>query len=503
MIQYYTHVFKPFNNSCIVLVHATKVSSRFGRFSRGGTYQRFPGECSGDRPLDPAQALEDIRTCQDHDRELRASAIEDNIIVNPNCPPRRIWDLWSNRVVPLWVTTPFQGERSKTWFAVSHSWMSEDLRHTVETPINGFEWPVPIPTETTLERVRVELLNYASKLNVNLVWLDVLCLRQAGAQANEGLRIAEWRLDVPTIGEVYPEAYRTVYYYSGLGLPFEAKEFDSPRHWQNRAWTLQETNPSRIVGGCSPLSPSMPGVGTRNLPVGEAIRPMYDKINVWESFSHVADSIFTVLEAMRHRSATNELDKVAGLNYYLAKFSPLPAYVVGDDPENAWNRIVKATHPMQRADLFFLFPEPGNGKHVWCPSWQQIKDAESLPKRRTLRKYVNLDEDCDSYSFSGYCLERCWLEGLSVIGDPGSVREGRISLVSTRGIIPVAANHSIILEDGYYTLIGGDWIDQWVLVRRTESGLYCKLSVIQIRGGDGSIRKMCSKGKGNTEMRLL
>ena len=43
---------------------------------------------------------------------------------------------------------------SKLW-AVSHAWMAEENRQSVETIINNFEWPVPIPRDTTLEHVRI------------------------------------------------------------------------------------------------------------------------------------------------------------------------------------------------------------------------------------------------------------------------------------------------------------------------------------------------------------
>lgn len=58
---------------------------------------------------------------------------------------------------------------------------------------------MPVPRTTTLEHVRVELLN----LGAEYVWLDVLFLRQQGRAADEQQRLDEWRIDVPTIGFVY------------------------------------------------------------------------------------------------------------------------------------------------------------------------------------------------------------------------------------------------------------------------------------------------------------
>ncbi|KAG8883456.1 hypothetical protein FRB97_006584 [Tulasnella sp. 331] len=433
--------------------------------------------------LEPSEALQDVEICRTADEELRRDAIDNDIIADPDIPPRRIWDIWSNRVVPIWMTTPYQGQRRKTYFAVSHSWMDDSLRATINTPINGGEWPVPVPMNTTLERVRSELLNYASKLDVNLVWIDVLCLRQEGVPEKEKLRLDEWKLDVPTIGALYPGALRVVYYYSGLGRPFEIGDPTSPRHWQNRAWTLQETTPNRIVAGISSRSPSMPGIDTRHLPVDDAIRPFYEKIDIWESFSHVVDSVYVVLDAMRHRSATSELDKIAGLNYYLAKFSSLPAYIRSEDPESAWSRLIRATHPMQRGDLFFIFPEPGNGRHVWCPSWKQIKEAQSLPQQRTIRQYVYQNDE--AYEIAGRCIQQCYVDGLTDLGNGSIPRRGNILISGkddTEHTVPVLANHKCPIADGSYMLIGGSgpYLAHWVIGKRRGSDLVEKVSVVEI-----------------------
>ena len=130
--------------------------------------------------------------------------------------------------------------------------MEEELRHNIDTPINGYKWPVPIPIDTTLEHVRVELLN----LGAVYIWVDVLCLRQVGSTENERLRLEEWKLDIPTIGNIYRECLKTVYYYSGLGRPFRIGDLTSKRHWINRAWTLQEVSENSVIGGIAADSPN-------------------------------------------------------------------------------------------------------------------------------------------------------------------------------------------------------------------------------------------------------
>lgn len=72
------------------------------------------------------------------------------------------------------------------------------IRINVQTPINAYKWPVPIPKDTSLELIRIEML----KLGAEYAWFDEVCLRPQGAP-REDLRTDEWRLDVPTIGHVY------------------------------------------------------------------------------------------------------------------------------------------------------------------------------------------------------------------------------------------------------------------------------------------------------------
>ncbi|KAK0458367.1 uncharacterized protein EV420DRAFT_1229813, partial [Desarmillaria tabescens] len=135
---------------------------------------------------------EELCRCEQKDYELRRNALDGNCIVNPAMDPRRAWDLYSNRVVPTWIA------RSDCSCPISHAWVDDGDRVDVWTPINGHEWPVPIPSVTNLNLIRIEMLN----LGREYVWLDVLCLRQKGG-LREDLRAEEWLLDVPTIGYVY------------------------------------------------------------------------------------------------------------------------------------------------------------------------------------------------------------------------------------------------------------------------------------------------------------
>ncbi len=109
---------------------------------------------------------------EEKDREMRQKALVGNVIVNPELEPRRVWDLYSNRVVPSWI--------ADTWpKPISHAWVDENDIVTALTLINGKEWPVPVPKDANLDLIRIEMLS----LGLEYTWLDVLCLRQ-----KEGLR---------------------------------------------------------------------------------------------------------------------------------------------------------------------------------------------------------------------------------------------------------------------------------------------------------------------------
>ncbi|KAK0187287.1 hypothetical protein F5146DRAFT_770171 [Armillaria mellea] len=117
-------------------------------------------------------SLEDALRCLKRDWEQRRNLVVDNRITDWIASPRRVWDLRANRVVPWWVVN--------TWpWGISHAWMCDEERVDVMTPINGYEWPVPIPKGANLDLVRIEMLS----LGAEYAWLDVLCLRQAGGTA--------------------------------------------------------------------------------------------------------------------------------------------------------------------------------------------------------------------------------------------------------------------------------------------------------------------------------
>ena len=110
--------------------------------------------------------------------------------------------------------------------------------------VNQRQWPIPLPKSITLDYLRSELLT----LGAEYVWIDVVCLRQRSTVDHlEQLKKEEWRLDVPTIGNIYRAAKKIVRYFNGLGVCFSNGGWDDLRHWLQRAWTLQEIADEKIL----------------------------------------------------------------------------------------------------------------------------------------------------------------------------------------------------------------------------------------------------------------
>lgn len=416
------------------------------------------------------------------DQQMRNDALDkiNNRITKPVLRPRRVWDLYSNRVLPTWITF-------RDPWAVSHSWMDIKFRKYVDTPINGFEWPVPIPDDTTLERVRIELLN----LEAEYVWLDVLCLRQRGLPEKELLRTEEWKVDVPTIGYAYHQNQKVIHYFSGLGRPFRIGDLDSPRHWLNRAWTLQEISENRITAGVAANSPMTPAVDEDGQYVDHNVGKFYDQLGSLMIFAQDLDNIFPVLLSMQNRSAESGLDKVAGLAYLL-RSQPLPAYDTKQSVQNAWEHLLETISARYRGDLLFLYPKPGNGRQMWAPSWEQVMTAE-LPATGGVYHFeevLYLEED-NLYCHRGYRIDKCLVQGLANESSGSGVRHGKMLVKDSNGLshaFEMTAHHRQRIPDGEYTLVGGQGLEYWVIGHMQESGRIEKTSVLRLPGPGNEVQ---------------
>ncbi|KAJ3552333.1 hypothetical protein NM688_g4204 [Phlebia brevispora] len=400
------------------------------------------------------------------DREMRADALDEEkgVIMDKRIAPRRVWDLLSNRVLPILVL----GDAGVWWqivWAISHSWMAEALRHYVLTPINGYEWHVPLPNDISLDRIRIELLN----LGLEYVWLDVLCLRQEDESRpeKEEVRKREWMLDVPTIGNIYWESQNVVTYFEGLGRPFYISDISSPRHWLNRAWTLQETNPSTIIGGLTPTSPFPPNAEALDGIAKQfyaAFARMAPEINRW-------GDLLRLTQIMDKRSASYEIDKIAGLAY-LTRSSTLPSYIrsgdEGTDPmEAAWTHLLQSGAPPLPHSTFDM--------RVWSL-------LLSDPPR--------LDD--------AHVLDLCTIHGLDQPDAQQRCRRGTLTVPledrergSRAERFVVTAHHQYpIPNDQRYTLMDLMFYEEernleyWIVGTRTSSGAVQKVSVLEMEDKD-------------------
>ncbi len=175
---------------------------------------------------DVATIQRELHIREEEDREMRRKVLVNGRVTKWEVPPRLVWDLYANWVVPYWVG------HTELWgvFGISHAWVHEKDCVNVMTRINRYEWPMPMLKEANLDLIRIEMLD----LGAQYAWLDILCLWQEGRK-NEHLRLEEWKLDMPTMGYVYKKAGRgrVVCYFSGLGLPLHLTldDFDSDRCW--------------------------------------------------------------------------------------------------------------------------------------------------------------------------------------------------------------------------------------------------------------------------------
>ncbi len=105
----------------------------------------------------------ELSRCERKDKKQRENTLVENWIDWPYLQPRRVWDLYSNRVMPSWIIDKlsislFSNGTAKL-LPISHAWVNEKNHMDVWTSINGREWPVPIPKGASLELIRIEMLN--------------------------------------------------------------------------------------------------------------------------------------------------------------------------------------------------------------------------------------------------------------------------------------------------------------------------------------------------------
>ncbi|KAJ3559520.1 hypothetical protein NM688_g293 [Phlebia brevispora] len=401
---------------------------------------------------------------------------EKGLVMDRRLIPRRVWDTFSNRVLPIWALRHTLHWRSFV-HPISHSWMAEEQRNYVSTSINGFEWHVPLPNDTTLDRIRVEMLN----LGAEYVWLDVVCLRQEDESKpeKEFTRKEEWMTDVPTIGYIYRSWVNIVTYFDGLGRPFHISDISSSRHWLNRAWTLQETSPGTFIGGMTETSPFPPNTDG----LDATAKQFYEEFTAMAQHLYKSKGIFSLIEIMM-----------------------LPSYVRSEEDEAvqaeaAWTNLVHTMDKPSPTSFIFLYPAPGNGDYTWTPTWRQLKSGVlPLPHASfdaTAWSKFKPDSDCHKLN-EAYILKACTIQGLGESDTWQRCRRGTLTVeVSDRESGPeverfvVTAHHQHpIPDDQRYTLVGVIMLGpprmstHWMVGAPTSSGAIRKVSVVEMEDED-------------------
>ncbi|SJL17276.1 uncharacterized protein ARMOST_20823 [Armillaria ostoyae] len=430
----------------------------------------------------------ELRRCEEKDKEKRQEALVGNQIIDPHLPPRRVWDLYSNRVVPSWISDASSVPQLMIItkpVPISHAWVDGKDRVDVWTSINGKEWPVPIPKGASLKLIRIEMLN----LGVEYTWLDVLCLRQKGGPW-EDLRVEEWKLDVPTIGHVYQRG-TVVIYLSGLGQPLSLKDsdLDSDRSWFRRAWTVQEVGQYRIFAG--------------DMPDGHMHAKTIDKHGNYETDmltrfhkqlgllkENNRRGLFGMLAEMQKRVSTNPVDRVAGLAFPLEP-STIPAYHESESLEDAWTALVDAMYPVSRADFLFVYPGAGLGCKKWRPTWMQIM-TEPLPVHGSCPGSVQHDDETGEDWCEEPCIEKGLVRGLDVGSAKGWYRCGELVVKDADGIMhtfKIRTTHQCLIPQDVYTLLADDTYWTWAVGRRLPGQKFEKVSVFEMNG-PGEARRL-------------
>ncbi len=347
--------------------------------------------------------------------------------------------------------------------------MDEKDRVDVMTPINGYEWPVPMPKDANLDLIRIEMLS----LGAEYAWLDILCLRQEGGK-NEHLRLEEWKLDVPTIGWVYRLTDQVVCYFNGLGRPLDLTPdyFESDRCWFRRAWTLQEVTDHAIIGG-----------ETGDDIMEKEVWKMFDKKLGRLRKIRKRSMALELVSEMQIRVSTKPLDKVAGLVYPLVSTS-IPIYDAEKSDVDAWEVLMDAMWPLCCAEFFFYSPEPGMGRKYWRPSWQQTMMLKYfLPHSFLWLGDIVWSEDTDEDWYDSYCVYSADVWGLAGGLTEEKPRQGEVVFNDAAGsphTLKIVANHTYPIPDGLYALIGCALYDSnnlWVVGWQREDGKFQKLSV--------------------------
>ena len=407
--------------------------------------------------------------------EARSKAIEidhsnsgQELIISPySIMPRRLWDLKSNRVVDFRMLHAAQSTTPAFW-AVSHSWTSNMT--FLQTAINQYQWPVPFPNNITLEYLRSELQNFGAEY----IWIDVVCLRQQSeVDFLEQLKRKEWKLDVPTIGNIYRAATNIVRYFNGLGVGFSKSGWDNERHWLQRAWTLQEIAGENItINGGIPRDQGQVFLNSQGEIFGKvmklrsAIRPVIQLAAQVDSKGGC--KIYELAQEMIKRHASQPLDKLSGL-FYLLRTTKLPCYDDKMSGEDIWNQCFHLLPTERKAEILFDFPYRGQDEQ-WFPTWAQVLDWPVRdPECDHMRSQYPPDIVRNTPGKMAFFISDIWIIPDVILQETGTLGEYKVKIHDKLFgfYLPYLKQEPINIQDPIFTLAAMDLghAYNWVVCR--------------------------------------
>ena len=441
-----------------------------------------------------------IRERSQRDFNFRSAAVKSDGI-NPRVPPRRVWDLYANRVLPYYALAPNPlGDNflpDNLW-GVSHTWRPIEERKILYTTINGGSWGIPMPRGATLDGVRNELLT----LGAEYVWVDIICMRQAVAGPDQHpesfhrIRMKEWKLDVPTIGYMFQEDSNrpAVVYFNGLGIPFRDGPVDPTDacHWLNRGWALQEFPFRLIPAGLKTkidiidlrtFTPDGSGTSAQSWACRDfldtllAARPQQLTAQMMEEKMTLERAISRV----NVRSYSNTVDQVASLAYIL-QCPFIPVYDASRDANRFWMLFLQSVPGHIRTELLFSYFTPPDYYSSWCPSWDQVTPGARFRRPENARpeedvqyldNCVGFRHDYEVYYHKAYVVPRCRFHKASkslVLGRTKRVAYIEMPLMArtegeSYGEFEVSEGGEEVEENTPYLLISIGSLKYWVVAQ--------------------------------------
>ena len=267
-------------------------------------------------------------------------------------------------------------------------------------------------------------------------------------------------------------ATNIIRYFNGLGVPFSNKDWDGPRHWLQRAWTLQEiaAEKTTINGGIprdrgKVLLNSQGEVSGIAINFRSALRSIIQLAAQVDS-RHGCD-LYDLAREMSRRHASQPVDKVSGL-FYLLRTIKLPCYDANRTCEDIWTQCFRLLPTEQKAEILLDFPYRGS-EEQWFPSWAQVLDWPIRdPEFNHVRSRVSPDLIKTLSGVSLFIRNICTIPDVIIHeGDIAGEYEVTISNLLFGFYLPYVSQEPIDIRDPEFTLAIADFghAHNWVVCK--------------------------------------